>query len=253
MKTIIDYPQSIQSYWYIRDEITYEDDILYKGVRLIMPQSERSLTLKALHMEHYAINKMNLRARETVYWQGISEDIKVTYHRCDISARFARTWQKEMLQSVETPQSRWEQLGLDIFSLRNTHCLLTVDYFSQFPIVTKLQSLHSMSIIKHLKEIFTEIGVPRCIVSDGGTQFTSQEFKDFMKMRGIQDTPTSAQSNVQAEHFVQTIKNSFTKAMEGGEDLHLAILLYITTPLNHSLPSPAELLNTRKFRYALPL
>ena len=32
------------------------------------------------------------------------------------------------------------------------------------------------------------------------------------------------QSNGQVEHFVQTIKNSLTKAMEGGEDLHLAIL-----------------------------
>ena len=46
---------------------------------------------------------------------------------------------------------------------------------------------------------------------------------------------------------------SLTKAMEGGEDLHLAILLYITTPLNHSLPSLAELLNSRKFRCLLPL
>ena len=101
-----------------------------------------------------------------------------------------------------------------------------------------------------------EIGVPRCIVSDGGTQFTSQEFKDFMRRWDIQHritSPTNAQSNGQAEHFVQTIKNSLTKAMEGGEDLHLAILSYITTPLNHSLPSPTELLNSRKFRCLLPL
>ena len=102
-----------------------------------------------------------------------------------------------------------------------------------------------MSVIKHLKDIFTEIGIPRHIVSDGSTQFTSQEFKDFMKTWGIQHTvtsPTNAQSNGQAECFVQTIKNSFTKAMEGGVDPHLAILTYITTPLNHSLPSPPELL-----------
>ena len=31
-----------------------------------MPQSERKSTLKVLHMGHYAIDKMNLRARETV-------------------------------------------------------------------------------------------------------------------------------------------------------------------------------------------
>ena len=73
---IKDCPHSIQLYWYFRDDITYEEGILYKGVRLIMPQSEQVSTLKVLHMGHYAIDKMNLRARETVYWPGISEDIQ---------------------------------------------------------------------------------------------------------------------------------------------------------------------------------
>ena len=220
-----------------------------------MPQSERKSTLKVLHMGHYAIDKMNLRAKETVYWPGIIEDIKDTYHQCQICAKFARSQQKEMLQSVETPQTRWEQLGLDI-TLKVTQYLLTVDYFSKFPIVRKLQSLHSLSVLKILKEIFMTVGVPRCIVSDGGTQFTSQEFKDFTRNWHIDHritSPTNAQSNGQAERFVQTVKNSLTKVMERGKDLHLAILSYITTPLNHSLPSPAELLNSRKFRCLLPL
>ena len=76
---------------------------------------------------------------------------------------------------IETPQTTWEQLGLDIFSLWNTQYLLKIYYFSRFPVVKQLQSLHSLSVIKHLKDIFTEIGIPRCIVSDGGTQFTSQD------------------------------------------------------------------------------
>ena len=56
-------------------------------------QSEQASTLKVLHLGHYAIDKMkmNLGARETVYWPEISEDITVTYHRCDICAKFART------------------------------------------------------------------------------------------------------------------------------------------------------------------
>ena len=82
---------------------------------------------------------------------------------------------------TETPQARWEQLGLEIFSLKGTQYLQTVDYLSQFSIIRKLQSLHLMSVIKILKEIFTEVGVPKCIVSDSGIQFTSQEFKDFTK------------------------------------------------------------------------
>ena len=175
-KTIKDCPCSIQSYWYFRDQITCEDGIIYKGTRLIIPKSERASTLKVLHMGHYAVDKMSLRARETVYWPGISKDIRHTYHHCHICAKFARTQQRETLQFIETPQTAWEQLGLDIFTLRNTQYLLVIDYFSQFPVVKQLQSLHSLSVIKHLKDIFTEIGIPRCIVSDGGTQFTSQEF-----------------------------------------------------------------------------
>ena len=207
-------------------------------------------------MGHYATDKMSLRARETVYWPGISEDIRHTYHHCHICAKFARTQQRETLQFIETPQTAWEQLGLYIFTLRNIQYLLVIDYFSWFPVVRQLQSLHSLSVIKHLKDIFTEIGIPRCIVSDGGTQFTSQEFQDFTRTWGIHHrvtSPTNAQSNGQAERFVQTIKNSLTKAMVGGEDPLLSIITYTTTPLNHSLPSPAELLNSRKYRCILPI
>ena len=208
-----------------------------------MPKSECASTLRVLHLGHYAIDKISLRARETVYWPGISKDIRSTYHQCQICARFARTQQRETLQSVETPQTTWEQLGLDIFSLINTQYLLVIDYFSQFPVIKQLQSLHSASVIKHLKDIFTEIGVPRYIVSDGGTQFTSQEFKDFTKTWGIQHTitsPTNAQSNGQAECFVQTIKNSLTKAMEGGEDLDSS-----NPFIHYNTPKPQSTLTCR--------
>ena len=93
--TIKDCPHSIQSYWYFRDKITCEDGILYKGTRLIIPKSERASTLKVLHMGHYVTDKMSLRARETVYWPGISKDIRHTYHHCHICAKFARTQQRE--------------------------------------------------------------------------------------------------------------------------------------------------------------
>ena len=40
--------------------------------------------------------------------------------------------------------------------------------------------------------------------------------------------------------------------MEEGEDIDLALLTYKATPLSHNLPSPAELLNFRKYRTLLP-
>ena len=55
-----------------------------------------------------------------------------------------------------------------------------------------------------------------------------------------------------AERCVQTMKASLLKTIEEGEDVNLALLTYKTTPLNHSLPSPAELLNSRKYKTLLP-
>ena len=55
-----------------------------------------------------------------------------------------------------------------------------------------------------------------------------------------------------AERYVQTMKASLIKTMEEGEDVNLALLTYKATPLSHNLPSPAELLNSRKYRTLLP-
>ena len=45
---------------------------------------------------------------------------------------------------------------------------------------------------------------------------------------------------------------SLVKTLEEGEDMDLALLTYKTTPLSHRLPSPAELLNSRKYKTPLP-
>ena len=51
-----------------------------------------------------------------------------------------------------------------------------------------------------------------------------------------------------AEHCVQTMKASLIKTIEEGEDVDLALLTSKTTPLNHRLPSPAELQNQESIR-----
>ena len=54
-----------------------------------------------------------------------------------------------------------------------------------------------------------------------------------------------------AEQCVQTMEASLIKTIEEGEDVDLALLTYKTTPLNHRLPMPAELLNSRKYKTLL--
>ena len=56
-----------------------------------------------------------------------------------------------------------------------------------------------------------------------------------------------------AERYVQTMKASLIKTLEEDEDVNLALLTYKATRLSHSLPSPAELLNSRKYKTFLPM
>ena len=78
-----------------------------------------------------------------------------------------------------------------------------------------------------MKAVFAKIEVPNIIVSDGGPQYTSTEFKNFMKHWQIEhrvSSPRNPQSNGMTEHCVQTMKASLVKTLEEGEDVDLALL-----------------------------
>ena len=220
-----------------------------------MPHSERLETLKVLHLGHYAIDKMQLRALEIVYWPGINKDILRYYQSCKTCIKYSKSQRREPLQPHPIPPVPWHTVATDLFETKNSKYLLIVDYYSRFPILHKLSSTTSRVLVQEMKAIFAKVGVPNIIVSDGGPQYTSAEFKDFTKHWQIEhrvSSPRNPQSNGMAECCVQTMKASLIKTIEEGEDVDLALLTYKTTLLNQKLPLPAELLNSRKYKTLLP-
>ena len=225
------------------EEISLEGGILFKGHRLIVPKSERQCILDILHTGHYGINKMTLGARENVFWPGISNDIKTLAETCTVFQENSKSQLKEMQQQTEVPLHAWERLGL-----------LVVDYYSRFPIIQNFSSLNRSTRILHLKQIFSEYGIPKTIVKDERPQFKS-DFQDFPRIwhfPRIKSSPHHLQSNGLAERFVQTVKTTLIKTMATHEDPHLALFIYRVTPHSHNLPSPAELVNSSKYHALLP-
>ena len=162
-------------------------------------------------MGHYAVDKMQVRALETVYWPGINKDILKHYQSCKTCIKHSKSQRHEPLQSHPTPEVPWHTVATDLFKLKNSKYLLLVDYYSRFPVLCKLNSTMSKVLIQEMKEVFTELGVPYAIVSDGGPQYTSAEFQDFMKQWQIKhrvSSPRNLQSNGMAERCVQTMKAS---------------------------------------------
>lgn len=71
----------------------------------------------------------------------------------------------------------------------------------------------SKEMIRLLKEIFSRFALPKVIVSNNGTQFTSDIFNRFCQtnnIKHIKPAPYHLKSNSLAERYKQTFKRSFS-------------------------------------------
>ena len=78
-----------------------------------------------------------------------------------------------------------------------------------------MTSITSQATIAVLREIFSRQGFPEMIVSDNGSQFTSEEFKKFCARNGVRhrtSAPYKPATNGQAERVVQILKTAIQQA-----------------------------------------
>ena len=111
-------------------------------------------------------------------------------------------------------------------------------------------------MISLLKTIFSEYGVPATLYTDQGSQFVSQEFKQFALQYRLEvqhSSPTYPPSNGFIEAMVKVVKGIMEKGEESGSDPHLAMLIYRATPIRPGQLSPGEMLSQRKYRALLPI
>ena len=58
--------------------------VLLKGNRVIIPKSMQAEVLMKIHTGHQGIEKCRLRARDSVFWCGISAAIDNMVNKCDV-------------------------------------------------------------------------------------------------------------------------------------------------------------------------
>jgi len=250
-----DCPEPVIPYWNYRDEISVMNGVLMKGMRIIIPKSLHKEVLSQIHFAHLGIEKCKLRAHDSVFWPNISKDIDDLVSNCHVCQEQLPANRKEPMKPFEVPPGPWHTVGSDIFFCGNENYLLLIDYYSKFPVVRKLSTISSQQVIETMKSVFEDQGIPSKIVSDRGSQYMSDEFSQFCTEYGIQHVPVSPhyhQANGMAERCIQTVKRTIKKCKKTGHDIHLALLCLKTTPIDHNLPAPCQLLNGRMYKSNLP-
>lgn len=237
-------------YWSERAYLSVHDGLLLKGTRLVIPSVMRNDVLARLHEGHQGVAKCRERARQSVWWPGLSQQLNELVLKCHacIKERINHT---EPLIPTNLPERPWQKLGTDLFVLKGKTYLLVVDYYSRYVEVANLSLTSSADITTHLKSIFARHGIPETLISDNGPQFSSSTFSDFATSYGfkhVTSSPKHPRSNGEAERAVQTVKNLLKKA----QDPYLALLSYRSTPLQNGY-SPAQMLMGRRLRTTVPI
>ena len=241
-------------FWQQRHQLTMCNALMMRGSRIVVPASRQKFMLDQVHVGHQGQERCKRRAREVMFWPGMSNHIENMVEDCEPCTRYQNRNIREPMICHEIPEHPWMKVGTDLFHLKGEHYLIVVDYFSKYFEVCHLRDLMSETTVNKMKSIFSRHGIPETVISDNGPQYASEEFRAFAESWGfkhITSSPKYPQANGLAERTVQTVKKTLKKTLRRKEDPYLALLALRDTP-GDNIGSPAQLLFHRRLRTTLP-
>lgn len=250
-----DVPESVRPFFDYRDELAMQDGIILRGERIVIPSSMRREMLRKAHEGHLGINSCVRRARELIFWPGMSAALRLYVESCHVCAAMPVKQSKEPLIIHPAPDRPWQKVGTDIMEVEGRNYLITVDYYSKYFEVDFLADMSAATVIARLKQHCARYGIPDKIISDNGPQFACGAFKKFTEKYDIEHEPSSpgnSQANGAAEAAVKTAKSVMLKCAKAGEDPYIGLLNLRNTPHEGVGTSPAQKLLGRRTKTLLP-
>ena len=246
-------------FWKLRDNLSTDGDLVLYGARIVVPAALRRRTLTRLHDSHRGVEATKRRAKQTVFWPGIDSDISSTVAACEPCQVLQPSLQQEPLHNDDHPDRPFESVSADFFAVAGKSFLVITDRLSGWPVVIPCYNNTTASnTIRMFCRYFREVGVPLRLRTDGGPQFTSHDFQEFLQRWGVHhriSSPHYPQSNGHAEAAVKSVKYLILKTAPSGdidcEDFSRGLLELRNTP-NTSGRSPAQILYGRPLRSCVP-
>jgi hypothetical protein len=168
--------------------------------RLCVPniKSIRELILKEAHETAYSIHpgseKMYQDLKKRFWWYRMKREIVEYVARCDSCQRIKVEHQRPvgLLQPLQIPQEKWDEIGMEfIVGLPRTRACydsiwVVVDHLTKAAHFIPVKTTYSSAVLTELymSRIVCLHGVPKKIVSDSGTQFTSHFWQQLHEALG---------------------------------------------------------------------
>ena len=156
--------------------------------QLVLPMQCRNTVLQLAHdiplSGHLGKKKTTQRLLQRFYWPTIHRDVAEYCRTCDVCQKMTRQKARRVpmipLPIIEEPFSR---IAMDIVGplpksrSGKRYILVICDYATRYPEAVALRFTDAECIAEELVTVFSRVGVPREILTDQGSNFTSQLLK----------------------------------------------------------------------------
>ena len=175
-------PSPMHPYWTDCAHLTIVQNVLLKDTRIVIPSSMRLEVLDKIHDAHMGINKYRERAKQAVWWPGLSKQIQDMVENCQTFLKHiqdmvenCQTFLKHIQDMVENcqtclkhkvnrpeplyptplPERPWQEVGIDFFHCHSLDYLIAIDYYLQFiEIAAMNRSKGGSEVVRCLKSMF---------------------------------------------------------------------------------------------------
>ena len=167
---------------------------------------------------HQGAKKTSDKILSSFYWPGITSDVVRYCRSCDVCQRTVPKGRvtKVPLGTMPLIETPFERIAVDIVGpiqpmtqRRNRYILTIIDYATRYPEAIPLPGIEAEQVAEALVNVFTRVGIPREMLTDQGTQFTSGVMKHVSRLLSIKQLTTSPYhpaANGLVERFNGTLK-----------------------------------------------
>lgn len=201
------------------------------GDRWVVPKGVRWQVVRQNHDDigHFAVDKTLEKVKSNFWFPKMRKFIKKYVTSCLECAYAKQAGGKKQgfLHPIEKIDIPFDTVHIDHVgpfvrsSKGNMHILVLIDAFTRYIYLKPVRNTKSSTSIKVLREYFSIFGTPRRIISDRGTSFTSDSFKEFISQKGIKhvlNAVATPRANGQVERYNKVIVDSLTTKCVGSAD-----------------------------------
>ena len=172
--------------------------------------------------DHFASQKTAMKVLQSGFsWSSLFKDAHTMCRSCDRCQRLGKlTRRNQMPMNPILIVDLFDVWDIDFMrhfpmSFGNSYILVGIDYVSKWVEAIPCKHNDQRVVLKFLKEnIFSRFGVPKAIISDGGTHFCNKPFETLLSKYEVKHkvaTPYHPQASGQVELANWEIKNILMK------------------------------------------